>query len=240
MQIDVEYVNEVTSTNDILLKQQPKEDKALVAFAQTKGKGRRGRQFFSPKDTGIYMSILLHPSVRIEELTGITTMMAVAASNALEKYIDESIDIKWVNDLYLHGRKIAGILTECSPFIEDGVPSYAVVGIGINIYDPEEGFPSDIENRAGSLLGKKAADKDLRRQIAESILCSFDEMYREFPEKSCIVQYRKRCFLIGHRVVILGGDEVLVNGIDDNFGLEIIHDDGSTEILRAGEVSLVI
>lgn len=262
--------DEVTSTNDLLcfdaLDEPQSEDKALVALAQTGGKGRRGRSFFSPEGSGLYLSILLHPKVPVKEATKITTMMAVAAAVALEKNSSPKIDIKWVNDLYIKGRKVGGILTACSPSIEDGIPSFVVCGIGINIYRPEGGFPEDIVNRAGYVFEKDDTGSKAEQRLAEyesgsfystSDLCSFNDLrlriagciieefvclYRQMKDNPHLEEYRKRSFLIGREVMIVGEDTpcVTVLGVEDDLRLRVRYKDGREECLDSGEVSLIV
>ena len=110
-------MEEVGSTNDELdLLARNGEDEILVMLteSQTKGKGRMGRTFHSPKGNGIYMSILLRPMFSPEECNLLTPMTAVAAVKAIEEALSVKADIKWINDIYLHGRKIGGILTKAS------------------------------------------------------------------------------------------------------------------------------
>lgn len=234
MRIDFQEV--VTSTNDILLEEHPKEDMALVAFRQTKGKGRKGREFFSPSNTGLYMSLILHPECNVQDAIKLTTIMAVAACRAIEKYDDSVIKIKWVNDLYKNEQKISGILTECSPNIVDGIPEYLVVGIGINVYAPDEGFPLDIMNKAGALFD--VMKEDIRKDLAISIVDEFEKIYASFPDCDYEDEYIERSMLIGRDVYIVGGDKVRVINIDSNLGLVVMHENGDVETLTAGEVSL--
>lgn len=268
MRVTIE--DEVTSTNDLLyfsaLKEERKEDEALISLAQTGGKGRRGRSFFSPKGSGLYLSLLLHPKATVAEATKITTIMAVAASRALEKHDSPKVMIKWVNDLYVRDRKVGGILTTCSPSIEEGIPSFVVCGIGINIYEPAGGFPEEIASRAGSVFEGNALSKnnpenvfefekgakcehselgsfkDLRLEIAKSIIDEFVSLYQRINDNPHLEEYRERSFLIGREVTILGDEtpKVRVLGVEDDLSLRVGYEDGREECLSAGEVSLVL
>lgn len=247
--MNIEFVEETSSTNDVLLKKGHEgwcEDTVLVAFRQSGGKGRNGRSFFSPARSGLYMSILLHPIVQMEDAFKITTLMAVAASEAIEECTGVNVDIKWVNDLYISGKKISGILTECSPAIRNGVPDYIVTGIGINLYEPDGGFPQDIKDRAGAVFSESVnsiADDELitiKKKIAQKIVWYFEKHYSTFPKVDYYEEYRKRSFLIGKKVRILDGDDVLVKSVNSDFGLVVEHGNGTLEVMRAGEVSLVL
>ena len=129
---------------------------ALVASQQTAGRGRLGRSFYSPPDTGIYLSLLLRPRLRAQEATAITAAAAVAVAETLEELSGEPMEIKWVNDVYHHGRKVAGILTEAAMDFESGFLSYVVVGI------PRGRFPGGAEDhRRGRLRPGEAAPAPL-------------------------------------------------------------------------------
>ena len=155
--LELDVFDTVDSTNTVCLKRASGGDRrtyAAVAGGQTRGRGRRGRSFFSPDGTGLYMSILLRPSgLTADQAVRFTTVAAVAVSEAIETVAGRSATVKWVNDIYVGGRKACGILTEASFNPEDGTLDYAVVGIGINVYEPQGGFPEEIKDRAGALAG---------------------------------------------------------------------------------------
>ena len=134
------------------------------AGMQTQGRGRLGRSFFSPSDSGLYMSILLRPDMAAADAVKITTAAAVSVALAVEKVSDQKPDIKWVNDIYINGRKICGILTEASFSMESGGLDCAVLGIGVNTYEPEGGFPEAIRDIAGPIFHERKSD--MRNRIA--------------------------------------------------------------------------
>lgn len=106
------------------------------------------------------MSILLLPSaLSADQAMRFTTIAAVATAEAIEAVSGRSASIKWVNDIYVSGRKVCGILTEASFNPEDGTLDYAVVGIGINVYEPAGGFPEDIRDRAGAIASSGAGHR---------------------------------------------------------------------------------
>lgn len=245
--MQINFVDTIDSTNLYLYTNANEgkitEDTAIAASMQTLGKGRRGRTFFSPGQTGVYLSLLLHPDATVAQSTLITTMMASAAARALELNGSPEIQIKWVNDLYVKGKKVGGILTECSPNIIDGRPEFVVVGIGVNLLPPEGGFPEDIKQRAGFVFEKSISldeKETLRKKIAGDIVDCFMEYYRNFPSREHFEDYKKRLFIIGLDVMIVDGPKVKVAGIDEDFRLIVRFPDGSIENLDAGEVSLII
>ena len=250
----ITYYNQVTSTNDLLLEMARSEsdmdDRAVLAFSQTKGRGRRGRSFFSPDSTGIYLSLLLHPNIEVSKAQYITTLMAVAACEALEKRGSLAVGIKWVNDLYINERKVSGILTECSGTFKGSVPDYVVVGIGVNLYDPMEGLPEDIKDRAGSVFGPLPSNisRDeldcFRKNLANEIIDRFLYYYQNLLQKEWYEGYVGRMFLKNRTVVAFDNDNHTENlkviGVDEEFGLIAEKSDGNVCILRSGEVSLKI
>lgn len=254
----VEFIDEIESTNTELVNRGHKEqeDTVLVAFKQTKGKGRRGRSFYSPSESGLYMSFLVHPDVLIEDAFRLTTLLAVSACEAIEdmmklyplseKEAAKVIKIKWVNDLYKDNKKISGILTECSPTIINDKPQFLVGGIGINLFEPKGGFPDDIKDRAGAIYDTDVnkIDKELLTEIKKALaglmVDKFEKYYKDFPAPIYLGEYKRRSFLIGKKVQILDGPMVKVSVIDEDFGLCVEHEDGKKEILRAGEVSLIL
>ena len=133
------------------------EGTVIVAEEQTAGRGRRGRSFFSPAGTGIYLSILVRPALAAERAHLLTCSAAVAVAEAIEACAGVDASIKWVNDVYCRGKKVAGILTEGSFDLEGGVLQHAVVGIGVNVRPPHAGFPAEIAERAGAVLPARDA-----------------------------------------------------------------------------------
>jgi len=145
------------------------EGRCVIANSQTMGKGRLGRVFYSPADTGVYLSLLLRPGqCSAEQASKLTTMAAVAACEAIEDVSDEKASIKWVNDIYMNDRKVSGILTEASFDLESGYLEYAALGIGINIYPPKTGFPEEIKDIAGAVF--RAPRNDGKNRVAAAFL----------------------------------------------------------------------
>lgn len=245
----------VSSTNTVLkqyVSEGQTEDMILLAEEQSGGRGRRGRSFFSPEGTGLYMSLLLHPQMTPEEATMLTTVAAAAEAEALEQVSGTDVKIKWVNDVWVRNKKVSGILTEGSVSMEDGHLEYAIVGIGINIYEPQGGFPEEIKDVAGAVFTNDISRENLRNQIASQVLVHFLEYYHKLPEKTYLEEYRKRSVVIGKQVKIIQPEGVkipetengasrehaLAVGIDDQCHLLVRYDDGTTESLSNGEISI--
>ena len=246
--LHVEVKKQVDSTNNVLKQYAAdgeKRDMVLLAEEQSAGRGRRGRSFYSPEGTGLYMSLLLHPEVTPGEAAMLTTLTAAAAARAVEKTSGEETEIKWVNDVRMRGKKISGILTEGSTSLEEGKLEHVVVGIGINIYEPEGGFPEEVKEVAGAVFASPIPRENLRNCLAAEFLKNFMEYYQNFPARDYLEEYRKRSFVIGRRVqIITPADQspdrsfALVLGIDDDCHLKVQYDDGVVEYLSSGEISI--
>ncbi len=247
---DIEVFREIGSTNSFLkekaaLAQQGGNGEILktwhtvIASAQTAGRGRMGRTFASPGGTGLYLSVLLRPDTVPGLAVRITTAAAVAACKAIEKCTDEKPMIKWVNDIYIRGKKTCGILTEASINLETGKLDWAVMGIGFNVYEPLNGFPKELQDIAGPIVTKRS--RDLRSRIAAEFLKEFYILARDPERAEYSEEYKRRSFLLGEKINVLKGDSVIpatVLDIDSECRLIVRYDDSSTEALSSGEVSI--
>lgn len=242
--LDINVMPVIGSTND-LVREKANEgyDEGYIAIAneQTKGRGRYGRKFFSPSGTGLYMSLLLRPkNYSASEAVKVTMIAAVAMCEAIEEVSDEKAEIKWVNDIFIKGKKVCGILTEASYGLENGVLDYAVVGVGINVYRPEGGFPEEIEHTAGSIFNN--TQDDLKNHLSASFINNFMRYYI-LQNDEFVEEYRKRSFVVGKKVIVIMGDnkrEALVKGVDDECRLIVEYDDGEIESLSYGEISIKV
>lgn len=239
--LNINVMKSVTSTNSVLKELAnagEDEGTVLVASEQTEGRGRMGRSFYSPADTGIYFSIILKPNLDARQATTITTLAAVAVCNAIEKVSTESAKIKWVNDIFVNNKKVCGILTEASVSMENGKIDYVILGIGLNVYEPKEGFPSDIQNIAGYIF-KKKENEVMNRLIAEFFNCFYSH-YNNLDSKEFVQEYKERNLVIGRPITVIskkGNRRAKVIGIDDNCGLHVLYEDESEEVLTAGEIT---
>lgn len=210
----------------------------VFALSQTGGRGRLGRSFFS-YEGGIYMSLILKPALSADSALFITTAAAVAVGEAIEKVCGKNPRIKWVNDIYIDGKKVCGILTE-GAIGENGALDYAVLGIGINLGAPDK-FPEDISFIAASILDTKDS-YELKAKLIAEIVKIFFEIYKNPASKEYMNRYRERSYLTGKTVEYLKDGEVhiaRVIGIDDNAGLKLL-ENGEEITLTAGEVSVKI
>ena len=211
----------------------------VIAEEQTSGYGRNGKSFFSPYGTGIYMSIILNlkKEKKIFNSSFITTAAAMAVSKSIEEISNENTQIKWVNDVFINGKKVCGILTEGAFSFEDGKLDYAVIGIGVNVNFPKNGFPEEINNIAVS-INKMQNNKDIRNILIAKILERMYEYY--FNNVAFYDEYKKRSFLIGRKVSLNIDNEehiVKVLDIDKTFALVAEFQDGKIDRIVSGSVN---
>ncbi len=207
----------------------------VIARTQTAGRGRYDRRFESPEDCGIYLSYLLHPDCRADEVPMLTTCTAVAVAEAIESLTDVKVQIKWVNDLWVSGKKISGILTE-GAFSPDGGVRYAVVGVGINVkravMPPEV---ADIATSLENVTSKIPSISLLTARVIEKMTAHF----ACFTNRAYLESYRARSALDGCRVTVSRGEEIyeaMVRGVGESGELLLTMDDGEERVLVSGEV----
>ena len=242
--LEVRFFPTITSTNTVL-KQLAAENApaglALVAAEQTAGRGRLGRSFYSPSGTGLYLSLLLRPELEAAQAVCLTACAAVAVAESLESLADVHPAIKWVNDLYLGGKKVCGILTEAGLDCETGRMSYVVVGIGINTRLPAGDFPPEIRDVAGAVFGDTPIP-DLRNRLAALVLDRLMTYAADPASPSLFEAYRRRSLVPGRSIRILapGRDPVpaLALGLEPDYALRVRLEDGTEQLLRSGEISI--
>lgn len=213
---------------------------AVIAGEQTEGRGRMGRSFCSPKDTGIYMSIILKRNLDFEISQYLTAYTAVAVAEALEELYKRRIMIKWVNDLMLNNKKICGILTEASISCETSGFNYIIVGIGLNTGSVRNVFDNELLSIASSLEDETGI-KIRRSQTAAAILSSFIENYHRLSDRSFLDSYKSRSWINGKKVIVnINGTEreAIAAGIDDSCRLIVRFPDQTTASLNSGEARL--
>ncbi len=234
---------ELTSTNDVLKKlaidEKAPAGTVVVSDYQTGGKGRLGRSFYSPKGSGLYLSMLLRPTGSVSDNLILTAQAAAAVYRAVKDVTGIRLGIKWVNDLYYQNRKVTGILSEGQTSMESGRFEYVIVGIGINLYEPEDGFPEEIRDRAGSILGKKTSENQVdRNRIAAAVIREF---YQLASGNTLAPEYIEENIVPGNEIFVINGDKrrkaralrILPDGC-----LEIEEEDHSVTALVYGEVSV--
>ena len=239
-QLDVRQT--VSSTNTIakeLAAQGAPEGTVIIAKEQTEGRGRMGRAFYSPPDSGIYFTLILRPTLNLEDSLLITTAAAVAVAKAIEAIAFVKAEIKWVNDIFVGDRKVCGILTEASLNFESGGLEYAVVGIGINIETKD--FPDEIKQIAGALFSDKPDNSPVTSMLVAEVLNNLASCMHSLTDRKYLEEYRSRSFLIGKDILVLKGKTstpAKAVDIDEKARLVVEYEDRTREALISGEVSV--
>ena len=235
--------DEVTSTQELakqyLASHEVKQPLIFVANNQTEGHGRRGRNFYSPSDTGLYFSLILpNPSHDILKIGLLTTSTAVAVVKVLEQfYKDKNFQLKWVNDIYLGTYKVGGIITEAALDLESSSAGNFIMGIGLNLSTKD--FPADLSEKAQGINPEFKIDRNqLLAEMAKEVINNF----ANYRQPDLIDEYRKRSLLFGKNVTLKLGTKAVngqVEGISDDGSLILKVKSGELQTFKSGEVMKV-
>lgn len=212
------------------------EGELIIAERQTGGRGRLGKSFFSPEG-GVYFSLILRPKFSGEDIVLITTAAAVAVCRAIEKLSSKKAKIKWVNDVFVDGKKACGILTE-SLIKHNGGVDYVILGIGANISPPKDGFPDDIMNIAGTVFEEKKSF--IREHFIAETVNVFMQLYKDIFSLKIRQEYKSYSVVLGKSVSFeYNGTEKTAEVVDIDERCRLVVKSGN-EILTlcSGEVSL--
>lgn len=213
----------------------------ILANQQTAGKGRCGKVFISPPDSGIYMSIILNPdTLKFTNLTAITAYAALCVCEAIESVCYLRPSIKWVNDIFMHGKKICGILTEAITKVETHANiSKLIIGIGINVSTKPEVFPEILRDHVGSIYPDHSSPisrNHLAGEIMNRVLS-----WNKPDETQLFDQYKKHLFILGMNITVAQNKETYIAralNINNQGHLIVQRQSGEIEILSSGEVSV--
>lgn len=240
---NIYYYDSIDSTNTKAkeISFQEKEGTIVIAEEQVKGKGRMGRTWISPKNKGLWMSIILKPQVDPMKVGKITLLGAAAVHKALAR-MDIKTTIKWPNDILLGGKKICGILTEMN--CELNMINYVIMGIGINVNLDEDEIPEELRDKATSI--KISENKEInRKELLGNILNEFEELYIDFHDndniKKAISTCRDNSALIGNEIRVIKGDNIRPGkamDINEDGELVVEFENGVVENINSGEVSI--
>ncbi len=243
---NLRFFHEVDSTNNVLKKlaiDSAPEGTVVVSDIQLAGRGRRGKAWMSAPNLGIWMSVLLRPNLHPSQVQTLTLAASVAVAKALEPMEIEGLGIKWPNDILINKKKVCGILTELSAETEK--VEWVVIGIGLNVNHKKEDFDSEIADIATSLRLNEKNNAPLRRnEIAANIINELGAVYSEFIKKGrawVVEEWKKYNITIGKRVNLIsqaGSCEVEVLDITPEGKLIVRYDDGTTDEVFSGEISL--
>lgn len=195
---------EVESTNSLAVElgvQGAGHGTVVHAIAQTGGRGRQSREFSSPPG-GLYLSIVLRPSLPGDDLPLVTLAAGIAAAEIIEVFSEISVQLKWPNDLYVNGKKLGGILTEAAPFSpENSSIPFVVTGIGVNVNTPLELFPGALQDMVTSLYcqsGQRYAIDDLIEPLIRQLLAEVENL--AVDKKTVLSRWQQRDFLLNKRL----------------------------------------
>ena len=209
------------------------EPRVLVARQQTAGRGRLGRSFYSPDQKGIYMSYLYFTDRPMKDTVSVTTGAAVAVAEAIERFVDRKMRIKWVNDIYDERGKVCGILAEA---VSVAPYTAVIIGVGINIGEGE--FPEELRGIASSIGSVEGRESELVAAIVDGLAKIAEDTDHRYMEG-----YRERFMLEGVEVDLIRADEIVAHGrvlgVDDEGELVFLPDgENETAIIRSGEISV--
>lgn len=235
------HKNELESTNKYakeLAISGADEFTVVIADRQTGGYGRKGRSFSSPNGSGLYMSIILRPDISTDNTLLITPAAAVAVCRAIESFCKKECSIKWVNDIYIADKKVCGILAETG-FSGGAYLDYVILGIGINICEPEGGFDSSIKDIAGAICN--SCTPASKEKLASMIVEEFKKYYSTLTEKAFWEEYKNKNFICNTDITVIQGDKqysAYALDIDSDFKLLIKNEENDIIALDCGEVSV--
>lgn len=209
----------------------------LVANEQTGGIGRFGRSFFSPKSTGIYFSTIIKNSLKLEDVSLITIISALAVCRTIQKLTNAKPQIKWINDIYIDGKKVCGILTEAVSNLKTQTAEAVIVGIGINL--KTKIFPEELKEKAGFVTEENIS----RNVFIAEVLNNLFSLSENIFDKKIIEEYKKLSFVLNKEIKYLS-DGIVISAtavdINDRGNLIVRYNDGTISMLEAGEISIKI
>jgi BirA family biotin operon repressor/biotin-[acetyl-CoA-carboxylase] ligase len=240
---EIHFPQEVTSTNTLamgLAADGAPEGTVVIAETQTKGKGRLGRKWISPKGN-LYLSVVLRPKIPIQKAPLITLTGAVAVASAIRTTCGLEAGIKWPNDILICGKKVCGLLTEMSA--EQDRIRHIVLGIGVDVNMAMGELPPDVRGLSTTLAAEAGA-KINRTALLQQVLRDLEHWYQKFlaNEGDVLNEWKKLNMTVGNRITVSGAGEALdglAQGVDSDGRLIVRLDNGTIRTLAAGDVTIV-
>jgi BirA family biotin operon repressor/biotin-[acetyl-CoA-carboxylase] ligase len=241
----IHHYDRLSSTNDAakrIARKGGEEKIVIVSETQTRGKGRLGRRWASPKG-GIWLSILLRPKISPKETTKLTFIAATSVAKTIQDTLGLEMEIKWPNDVLIRGRKVCGILVETAT--RGDTTDFVIVGVGINANIDRAAFPRSLQDSATSLKIELGHRID-RGAFFKSFLHNFEQRYRRFQHglwDVLLQEWKSLAKFLGKRVEVESFEEVLVGealDVDEAGALIIRSDDEMLRKIVAGDVRLKI
>lgn len=224
-------VTDSTNTRAIELAKNVDGNILVAAEEQTNGKGRQGKSFYSPAESGVYFSIVIRPQGTLNDVVFVTSAASVAVAKTIEEMTDLDPKIKWVNDIYVNGKKVCGILVQS--IVKNNKVDGLCVGIGVNISTTD--FPDEFGSRAGA-LGRDIDRNIFVAKVTEKLI----DFSNNIGDRSYLDYYRKKSCVIGRKIKYIENNIehfAMAVGIDDNANL-IVDENGETKKLSSGEITV--
>lgn len=198
------HYSKVTSTNDVALlmaKNNAAEGTMITADEQTAGRGQRGHKWFSPANKALYYSIILRPNISAKKISLLTLMAGIAVEDTLSSKYNLQCELKWINDILLHGKKVAGILTE-STWHGSNI-KFVIIGIGINLVIDKKEFPSHFKFPPTSIEDEETvhiSKKELTNQLTEKLIFWYSTLIN-LPSTEIISNWLNRSSMLGKQIL---------------------------------------
>ena len=229
--VEVYKVTDSTNTRAIKLSEGTEKTVLAVSEEQTQGRGRQGKSFYSPAGSGVYFSLVIRPDGELNDVVFVTSAAAVAVAKTIEEMTELEPKIKWVNDIYIDGKKVCGILVQS--VIQSGKVKGVCIGIGVNI--STEKFPEELIGRAGS-IGQEIDRNIFVAKVCEKLIRFGENIF----DRSYLDYYRKNSCVIGKDIKYYENNTehfARAIGIDDNANL-VVSENGEIKNLSSGEITV--
>jgi len=239
--VSIKVFNSIDSTNLEAKRQLASgcsSNTIIISRSQQCGRGRLGRSFYSPDQSGLYLSYIIKEALPLNQALLITSAAAVSVTRTIEKLFTIPVQIKWVNDIYKDGKKIAGILTEGTSDFESRRMESVIIGIGINLFPPEGGFPEELKDIATTLFDE---ERDVMNIFASQLITELSSVIKNLQDKSIMKEYREHSFVLDSDVSVISAHHSFkahVVGIEDDGALVVKDQKGDFHRLTSGEISI--
>ena len=240
--VDVQTFKTINSTNTYLKEylgvHSLTQPLAVIAEKQTKGYGRFKRDFYSPDYGGIYLSLAVPLNNQPLNPSLVTTSIAIGVIHALQKFFPEqNFSVKWVNDLYIGHKKIAGILTEATADLESLAPTELVIGVGINLTTQD--FPKELKSKVQAISDKLPTDLNV---IAAELISNLLGVLSDYEDGHYLQEYRQRLNLMGKQIDMQVGSKLThgeVVDLSNDGGLVVKDKQNHLQTYYSGEVQKI-
>lgn len=215
---------------------------AVIANEQLSGRGRYSRNFYSPYGKGLYLTAVIRPLASLEQIPSITVLTAVFVTELLQELCGVNAGIKWINDIYIGSKKLCGILCEAGIVAETKSADYVAIGVGINLKGKADEMPKEIREIATSLENEGSyANVNILAARLLNRLYFMERTDINILMKEKIDIYRQRLFMLGKKINVLKANTEIpatALSVDETGCLEVRYENGETEFLNSGEISI--